>query len=133
MPKITPAEALSRIQALWPDVTTIAQNGTGISCDPRPSAPMAAFGASPGIQIDWPEGVSQWPPKGAWRGAKPDDMLNPKKLKARARYEGGSPWREGTLEGMRSASFNRYIWVLDETECGSRAHYIQCQVWDESL
>lgn len=59
--QLTPAEAFEHVKALWPSVRVIyiTQNGSM-------AREHGGHEKSPIFTIDWPDGVTEWPPQPKW-------------------------------------------------------------------
>ena len=108
--KLTPAEAWSHVKALWPDATSIVRKDAMLKNDM-----VVTIKGSIGdaialklVDIDWPEGITQWPPIEEWRDAVwPQDWGKGARFRDSESYS----WRKGFLGGLNPVNPERvYKW-----------------------
>lgn len=118
MTKITPEQAFNAAKVLWPNLAKIQWQVSGVIVRFDDSGIVTVHGS----QIDWPEGVTQWPMPEKWRDAKmPEDWG-----KAARFRDTGLTWRIGrTIAGLAANLTGPWI-------DSNGAHWMHCQVRDDS-
>ena len=69
--KLSPQRAFECIKELWPDTTQIVKSNFHIVVFENDDVARRLR-----VAIDWPDGVTEWPPNEKWRPAKPEDIPN---------------------------------------------------------
>jgi len=65
--KLTPQEVFEHVKALWPSAESITKLGSGYAICYKQNEACS-------VPIDWPEGVTEWPPQPRWETpVLPDD------------------------------------------------------------
>lgn len=124
MSKISPAEMLARVQAIWPEVHTLKRHSSGFVQAIDLNGDRINITSESSVKVEWPKGVTQWPVPGKWRDATLDDVN--KGLQARFKDDNDMNWCD--TANTDELTEVRIRWV-DQEKVG----WQQCQVWDPSL
>jgi hypothetical protein len=125
MSKLTPEQAWVHVKALWPDAEYIRKGCQKLSTDGvYRGRDIDSFIPLHHCNIDWPEGVTQWPPNEEWRDAVVPTIgkFEDWGLPCRVRDSESDPWFKSKILGY-DESFESSPWMIED-DC----FYRDCQV-----